>query len=177
MGEVTAELPELLPPEQLLQRHDLARFSNGRHALLDEWLRERARPSEGLSSRTYVVCPTAESDRVVGYFTISTALESRAVLPSAKLRRGMPDGVPLLLIGRLAVDSEWQGRGVGSMLLKNAMERCLAVARIAGVRAIAVHAIDGAATAFYEKHGFIGSPLGTRLLVLPIEAARALLKP
>lgn len=177
MGEVTAELPELLPPEQLLQRHDLTRFSNGRHALLDDWLRERARPSEGLSARTYVVCPTTEAARVVGYFTISTALESRAALPAAKLRRGMPDGVPLLLIGRLAVDLEWQGRGVGSMLLRNAMERCLTVANIAGVRAIAVHAIDDAATAFYERHGFIRTPLGTRFLVLPIETARASLKP
>ena len=75
------------------------------------------RASEGLSARTYVVCTTDEPDRVVGYFSVSAALEQRNALPSAKLRRGMPEQVPLLLIGRLAVDAAWRGRGVGSSLL------------------------------------------------------------
>src|SRR5258708_6620016 len=105
---------QLCAPELLAPRHEIARFTNGAHPSLDQWLRERARSSEGLSARTYVTCPTDDPDRVVGYFSISAAVEQRNALPSAKLRRGMPEQIPLLLIGRLAVDAQWQGRGAGS---------------------------------------------------------------
>src|SRR5206468_979714 len=131
VGDVNAEQVRLRPPEPLAATHDLSRFSNGVHASLDDWLRERARASEGLSARTYVVCANEEPNRVVGYFSISTALEQRNALPSAKLRRGMPEQVPLLLIGRLAVDAQWRGQGLGSALLSDALARCLAASEIA----------------------------------------------
>jgi GNAT superfamily N-acetyltransferase len=165
---------QLIAPEPIAAKHDVSRFSNGVHPSLDQWLRERARASEGLSARTYVVCTTAEPDRVVGYFSIAAALEGRNALPSAKIRRGMPERVPLLLIGRLAVDAEWRGRGLGSALLSNALTRCLAASEIAGVRAIVAHAIDETAVGFYERHGFIRSPLGERVMVMPIETVRTL---
>jgi hypothetical protein len=111
MGSVS-EGP-LLAPEPLAARHDASQFANGVHPSLDRWLRERARSSEGLSARTYVVCPAAEPNRVVGYFTISAASEQRSALPSAKLRRSMAEEVPLLLIGRLAVDARSRGQGLG----------------------------------------------------------------
>ena len=119
-----AAAPLLRAPEPLSAAHDCSGFSNGLHHSLDAWLRDRARASEGLSARTYVVCPSDAPGRVVGYFSISTALEQRQALPSAKLRRGMPDAVPLLLIGRLAVDAAWRGRGLGSALLADALRRC-----------------------------------------------------
>jgi GNAT superfamily N-acetyltransferase len=164
--------PSLRPPEPLAAEHDLTRFSNGIHPSIDEWLRERARTSEGLSARTYVVCTRDEPDRVVGYFSLATAVEQRTVLPSARLRRGMPDRVPLLLIGRLGVDAAWQGRGLGSMLLSDALRRCLLASTIVGARAILAHAIDGTAAAFYERHGFLRSQLGERVMLMPIEAMR-----
>lgn len=167
--------PALRAPEPLAARHDVSRFANGVHLSLDQWLRERARASEGLSARTYVVCPAQEPDRVVGYFTISTAVEQRNALPSAKLRRGMPEQVPLLLIGRLAVDAAWRGRGLGSALLIDALRRCRAASQIAGARAVVAHAIDEAAVAFYERHGFVRSPLGERVMLMTIEAVRSLL--
>ncbi|MFL6814583.1 MAG: GNAT family N-acetyltransferase [Bradyrhizobium sp.] len=167
--------PQLHVPEPLVARHDVTRFANGLHPSLDQWLRERARSSEGLSARTYVVCTSEEPERVVGYFSIAAAVEQRAALPSAKLRRGMPDHVPLLLIGRLAVDSQWRGRGLGSALLGDALRRCLAASEIAGVRAIIAHAIDEAAAGFYERHGFVRSPLGERVMLMPIETARSLM--
>src|SRR5262245_46849662 len=117
-------------PEAIADRHDVSRFSNGVHVTLDQWLRERARSSEGLSARIYVVCAASEPDRVVGAFAMSTAVEQRNSLPSAKLRRGMPEKVPLLLIGRLAVDAEWRRRGVGSALLVDALRRCLVASKI-----------------------------------------------
>jgi len=121
-----------------------------------------------------VVCAADEPDRVVGYVSIATAMEQRAVLPSAKLRRGMPDQVPLLLIARLAVDENWRGSGVGSALLIDALRRCLAVSAIAGARGVIAHAIDEPAVAFYERHGFVRSPFGERIMLMPIETAREL---
>ena len=164
----------LCAPEPLAARHDVSRFANGAHSSLDQWLRERSRSSEGLSARTYLVCTIDEPDRVVGYFTISAAVEQRIALPSAKLRRGMPEQVPLLLIGRLAVDAEWRGRGLGSALLVDALRRCFAASEIAGARGVVVHAIDDAAVGFYERHGFVRSPLGDRALLMPIETVRSL---
>jgi GNAT superfamily N-acetyltransferase len=162
------------PPERLTARHDLAAFQNGRHPALDAWLRERALASEGLSARTYVICSADVPARVVGYYAISTAMEQRIALPSAKLRRGMPDQVPLLLIGRLAIDQAFQGKGLGTDLLTDALRRCLAVAEIAAARGIVAHAIDDDAVRFYRRHGFLLSPLGERVMLLPIATARAL---
>jgi GNAT superfamily N-acetyltransferase len=164
------------PPERLRSDHDLSEFQNGMHSSLDDWLRDRALASEGLSARTYVVCDVARQATVVGYYAISTAMEQRIALPSAKLRRGMPEQVPLLLIGRLAVDRAFRGFGVGTELLSDALRRCLAASDIAGARGVVAHAIDDAATRFYQHHGFMPSPLGERVMLLPIETVRALFK-
>lgn len=160
------------PPEHLNADHEIAAFDNGRHASLDQWLVERALVSEGASARTYVVCDADRPRQVVGYYTITTAMEERAALPTAKLRKGMPDRVPLLLIARLAVASGFQGIGLGSDLLVDALRRCAAASEIAGARAVVVHAIDDEAVGFYERHGFVASPLGQRVLLMPIEAVR-----
>jgi GNAT superfamily N-acetyltransferase len=162
------------PPEPLAAKHDVSRFSTGAYPALDLWLRQRALASEGLSARTFVVCPKDETERVVGYFSISAAVERRIALPSAKLRRGMPEQVPLLLVGRLAVDAEWQGQGLGSALLVDALKRCLAASEIAGVRGVVAHAIDDVAVGYYQRHGFVRSPLGERVMLMPIETLRRL---
>ena len=167
--------PRVLPPERLTAQHDTSAFLNGKHGTLDAWLRHRALESEGLSARTYVVCDNALPARVVGYYAISAAMEQRIAMPNAKLRRGLPDQVPLLLIGRLAIDQDFQGIGLGSALLGDALRRCLAASEIAGARGVVVHAIDGDAVAFYQKHGFALSPLGARVMVLAMETVRALL--
>lgn len=172
---MSAALPLLLAPEPLAARHDVTRFSNGVHPSLDQWLRERALSSEGLSARTYVVCTADKPGRVIGYFSIAAAVEQRNALPSAKLRRGVPEQVPLLLIGRLAIDAEWQGRGLGSILLRDALRRCLAASQIAGARGVVAHAIDEAVVGFYECHGFVRSPLGERVMLMPIETVRSLI--
>lgn len=164
------------PPEPLIARHDCTRFHNGRHASLDQWLRERALSTEGLSARTYVICDADSPARVVGYHAISTAMEQRIALPKAKLQRGMPDQVPLLLIGRLAIDRDFQGMGLGTDLLADALRRCVAAAEVVGGRGIIAHAIDEGAVRYYEGHGFLRSPLGERVMLMPIETARAILE-
>jgi GNAT superfamily N-acetyltransferase len=171
---MSAALPQPLAPQPLAASHDVSRFSNGLHPSLDQWLRERARSSEGLSARAYVACASDEPARVVGYFSLATAVEQRNALTSAKLRRGMPEQIPLLLIGRLAVDAQWRGRGLGSALLRDALRRCLAASEIAGVRGVVAHAIDEAAAEFYQRHGFIRSPVGERVMLMPIETVRSL---
>ena len=163
---------EVFPPERLTNRHDLSAFSNGRHPSLDRWLKETARTSEGLSARTYVLCLTDEPNRVIGYYSLSTTLLQRAALPAARLRQGMPQDVPALLIGRLAVDTAYQGVGLGAGLLHDALGRCIAVSEIAAVRAVIVHAIDDEAAGFYGRYGFIPSPVAAAVQVLPIERLR-----
>jgi GNAT superfamily N-acetyltransferase len=162
------------PPERLTAYHEVTTFDHGRHASLNDWLLERARASEGASARTYVVCDAEQFCHVVGYYTITTAMEERAALPTARLRKGMPDKVPLLLIARLAVTSGFQGLGLGADLLADALRRCAAASEIAGARAVIVHAIDDDAVGFYERHGFVASPLGERVLLMPIEVVCAL---
>src|SRR6202140_5643493 len=107
----------ILAPERLHAQHDVVQFENGKHPSLGAGLKNRALPSEGMSARTYVVCARDAPQRVVGYYAISTAMEQRISLPNAKFRRAMPDQVPLLLIGRLAVDREYQGKRLGADLL------------------------------------------------------------
>lgn len=165
-------IPRVLQPERLAAHHDLSAFRNGKHPSLDEWLRDRALASEGLSARTYVVCASAQTNLVVGYYAITTAMEQRVSLPTAKLRRGMPEQVPLLLIGRLALDQSYHGIGIGTDLMADALKRCVAASEIAGVRAIITHAIDDEAVGFYKHHGFITSSLGERIMLMPIEVAR-----
>lgn len=166
-GAVTA-------PEPLQPHHDVSSFRNGRHESLDDWLKRRSFTSEGLSARTYVICEAAMPRRVVGYYAISAATEQRVALPNAKLRRDMPEQIPLLLIGRLALDASWQGKGLGSGLLNDALWRCLSASEIAGARGVVAHAIDDEAAKFYLRHGFIHAAIGRRVMLMPMEILRAL---
>jgi len=85
----------------------------------------------------------------------------------------MPDSVPVILIGRLAIDSHFQGQGIGADLLSDAVLRILQAAEIAGIRAILVNAISMNAKRFYEKYGFIPSPTNPQTLMITVtEAAR-----
>ncbi len=167
--------PAITSPERLTVAHILSDFSNGKHPVLDAWLKQKALKSEGLSARTYVICRADAPLRVVGYFALATAMEERPALPGAKLRRGVPHQVPLLLIGRLALDASVQGIGLGADLLADAVRRCCAAADIVAARAIIAHAIDEDAARFYIHHGFVRSLLGERVMLLPIETARAAL--
>jgi GNAT superfamily N-acetyltransferase len=164
---------KVLAPEPIGPQHQLEVFRNGRHPSLDEWLRGRAHLSEGRSARTYVICAAQPANVVVGYYAISTAAVHRAALPDAKLRKSMPQEVPVLLLGRLAIDTASQGQGLGAALLADALRRCAAASAIAGVRGVIVHAIDDEAVRFYLRFGFrVAAPLGERTLMLPIETLR-----
>lgn len=144
--------------------HDVARFDCGRPPLND-WLRFKAAKAEARSARTYVVCDKAV---VAGYFCISTGSISHDRV-TAKLRQNMPDPIPVMVIGRLAVDKDYQGQGLGPGLLKDALLRCLQASETIGARAVLVHALDDQAHAFYLAQGFHQSPTNKLTLWLPLE--------
>jgi GNAT superfamily N-acetyltransferase len=168
MGEVTdisiALGGKLSPPSAITSAHDLTQFHCGIEAL-DDWLRFRALKNEGRSSRTYIV---SQGRTAVGYYCLSTGAEKRASIP-LKIARNTPDPVPLILLGRLAVDLNHQGMGIGAGLLKDALQRVAQISKAVGSRALIVHAIDQNAMAFYVKYGFIEFPYGSQTLFLPID--------
>ena len=159
-------------PASLAQHHDLDAFDCG-VAVLDIWLKRRARRNEAEgASRTFVI---ADGPRIVGYYSLaaSSIVHAQAI---GNVRRNMPDPVPALLIGRLAVDREWHGRGLGSDLLSDAVLRAIRAADLIGIRAILVHAISDAAKAFYERHGFRPSPFDSMTLMITLDEARRMLR-
>lgn len=176
MGEVT-QLPlaegghEIRPPEPISPAHDLSAFDCGNQDL-NNWLKQRALACEGRSARTTVLC---EGQRVTGYYCLATGSIERESLSSAKLRKNLPDPIPIVVLGRLAVATNYKGRGFGKGLLRDAILKTITASEIAGVRALVVHAIDDAAANFYQKYGFIPSPLNMRTFLLPIETAKAAL--
>jgi GNAT superfamily N-acetyltransferase len=158
-------------PEKLTPAHHLEEFRSG-ELELDEWLRRRALQNEETgASRTYVVCA---GSRVAGYYALAAGCVDRAATPG-RVRRNMPDPVPVMVIGRLAVDAAFQGRGLGSALLRDAILRTRHAAEIAGIRAILVHAISENARQFYVRSGFSPSPVDPMTLMIPVsEAAKAI---
>lgn len=162
---------EISAPEKLSAEHDLSVFDSGEPAL-DDWLRRRALQNEASgASRTYVVCA---GKRVVGYYTLAVGAVTHAQAPG-RVRRNMPDPVPVMVLGRLAVDRGYQGRHIGAGLLLDAVLRTVQAAQIAGIRAILVHSISASAKRFYEAFGFLPSPVDPMTVMISIaEAVRIL---
>ncbi|MGA2351275.1 MAG: GNAT family N-acetyltransferase [Terracidiphilus sp.] len=171
MGTVEGINGQVSPPHRLSANHDLTEFSCGEPSL-DHWLRNRALQNEKSgASRTYVVC---FGDRAVGYYALAAGAVAHTET-TTRVKRNMPDPVPVILIGRLAIDSRFQGRGIGRDLLRDAVLRTLQAAEIAGIRAILVRAISMNAKRFYERYGFIASPVHPQTLMITVaEAARVL---
>lgn len=139
-----------LQPVHLQAEYDCSTFECG-EPLLDTWLQESALHNEEHGgSRTFVLL---DQQKVIAYYSLSTASMKRESLPG-RLRRNQPDPVPLLLLGRLAVDKRYQGLGIGHRLYQDIVHRCLTVAEMAGVVALVVNAISEQAENFYLKLGF-----------------------
>jgi GNAT superfamily N-acetyltransferase len=134
--------------------HDVSRFSCGKPAL-DNWLKTRALSNQQKGFTVVIV--VHEDMRVIGYY----GLAPTAVVPSAlprSIRTGQPpDPVSCLLLGQLATDRKWGGRGIGAGLLKHAFERCVGAARLIGGRALVVTAVDADAAAFWARKDFIAA--------------------
>ncbi len=163
----------LSAPVLLTADHELDVFDSGEPPL-DEWLRKRARGNhaEG-GSRVYVTC---ESDgtgkRVAGYYALASGSISPELAPGS-FRRNMPNPVPAVILGRLAVDKSWQGRGVGRSLMQDAALRVLQAADTIGIRGMVVHALTNGARAFYIALGFKESPGQPMTLTITLKELQA----
>ena len=166
MGKVSSA--GLTPPEPLSADHQLDEFESG-IASLDEWLRHRAAANQvGGASRTFVLC---SNKTVVGYYSLAASSIAHN-LATSKVRRNMPDPVPAVIIGRLAIDRRWQGKGLGGDLLRDAVLRATTATETIGVRAILVHAMNNDAKSFYEHFGFRVSPAEPLTLMATIDDIR-----
>jgi GNAT superfamily N-acetyltransferase len=164
---------ELRAPEPITAAHDVTGFKSGVTSL-DDWLRRRALKNESSgASRTYVVC--AGPNRVVGYYAIATGAVAHSHA-SSKARRNMPDPIPVIVLGRLAVDEDFQGEGLGKGMLRDAILRTLQAADIAGIRAILVHAISEAAQQFYNRCGFQPSLVDPMTLMITLADAESVIQ-
>ncbi len=141
-------------PEPLNARHDLGPFSCGKPSL-DNWLKMRALSNH--QKRFTAVIVVHDGGRVVGYYGLAPTAIMPTTMPRA-LRTGQPpDPVPCLLLGQLATDQNWAGQGIGSGLLKHALQRCVEAAALIGGRALVVNAVDGEAAEFWARRGFVPS--------------------
>jgi GNAT superfamily N-acetyltransferase len=141
-------------PELLNARHDLSQFSCGRPAL-DHWLRTRALANQDKGFT--IVTVIHEDGRVVGYYGLAPTALVPAGMPRS-IRTGQPPNpVPCILLGQLATDRAWAGRGIGSGLLRHALIRCVLGARLIGGRAVLVKALDLDAALFWQRRGFVAS--------------------
>jgi len=165
-------LEEISAPEPLSREHDLGTFDSG-VPVLDDWLRRRANQNqEAGASRTYVIRSRGE---VVGYYALAAGAVAQAEA-SGRVGRNMPDPIPVMILGRLALDRRLPRlEGLGRALLRDAVMRTMQAAEIAGIRAMLVHAISDDAKRFYERCGFQASPVDPMTLMITLrDAARAL---
>ena len=150
----------------------MAEFDCGRPAL-DAWLVSRAfRNEREGGSRTYVV---SDDGVVIGYYCLAAGSVMHRAAPG-RIRRNLPEPIPVVLLGRLAVTRSHHGRGIARALVRDALLRTLQAAEIAGIRALIVHSLDEDAAAFYRHLGFVESPIDPLVLMLPLATARRALE-
>jgi len=161
----------LRPPSPLTVEQQSTRFDCGEPSLND-WLKKRALKNQATgASRCFVVCSGTD---VIGHYSLSAGAICLEAAPKA-MRQNMPDPLPILLLGRLAVDKRYHNRGIGQALLRDAMMRAVAVSGNAGVFAMLVHALNDSAKQFYLSRGFVESPLQPTTLMMTIETIRLIL--
>lgn len=164
-------------PRALSPADNRANFDCGGLSL-NEWLTTRAVKNEATgASRTFVSIDTG-SNEVAGYYCLSASSLLPEVAPGG-VRRNMPNPIPVILIGRLAVDERHKGQGLGASLLQHALLKGIEASRIVGARAFIVDALNDTAESFYRKFGFASMPPASKramyLLVKDAEATVAAL--
>lgn len=161
----------LAAPAPLGTHHDTEHFSCGVESL-DHWLRQRALKNQATgATRTFVAC---DGIRVRAYHALASSAVA-AEVATGRLRRNMPDPVPVVILGRLAVDQSLRGQGIGRALVRDACMRVVAAADAIGIRGMLVHALSPGARAFYEHLGFEPSPLEPMTLMATLADIRSAL--
>jgi predicted N-acetyltransferase YhbS len=165
-----SRVAKLGTPQALNDGHVLDQFDSGREAL-NQWLRTRALANQKADyTRVIVVTHLQE---VVGYYGLSLSSVQRGDLPRKLRSHPAPNPIPCLLLGQLAVDRRWQGKGIGIALLKDALIRAVKIAEHAGTRAVVVNALDEAAAQFWTRVGFLATPHDSQTFFRTIADIRA----
>lgn len=152
-------------PTPILEEHNTNVFCSG-NDLLDDWLKFKALSNEKKrASRCFVI---TKNNTIIGYYAIAAGSIAHKEA-TGKIRRNMPDPIPIMILGRLAIDKNYQHMGLGTALLKDVLLRSLQAADIIGIKAILVHAIDQNAIHFYQERGFRSSPIDEKILMLSLE--------
>lgn len=161
---------KLLAPEKLTAEHNIAEFEC-EHLSMTNWLLRRALDNQSKgASQCYVVCDDEPKGKpVVGFYSLSAGSVEHVIAPRA-LKKNMPNPIPVVLLGRLAVHTEYQRRGIGVGMLKDAILRSIRAAQGIGAAALLCHAIDANARDFYLKHGFVRSPVEDLTVMLGLRA-------
>jgi GNAT superfamily N-acetyltransferase len=163
----------LSPPELLNPYHSLQGFDCGVPSL-DQWLIRRALVNQASgASRTYVI---RDDSAVVGYYALASSAIAVVAAPG-RFRRNMPDPIPVVVLGRLAVARTHHGSGLGRALFQDAARRTLNAADAVGIRGMIVHAISEEAKAFYLRLGLEPSPVDPMMLMVTLADLRASLAP
>ena len=159
----------ILRPEPIQEQHDTSQFQSGEDSL-DDWLKTRAfKNQRSNASRTYVVC---DDECVVAYYVLaSSSVDSR--FSTGRFRRNMPSPIPVVVLGRLAIDLAYQSRGIGRALVRDAGLRVLQAADTIGIRGLLVQAISMKAKEFYEALGFESSGIDPMTLMVTLDDLRA----
>lgn len=153
---------KLSAPCPISPAHDLSDFNSG-EPVLDTWLRAKALKNKySGASRTYVLL---EECKVVAYYSLAVGSVVHAFTPS-NIKRNMPNPLPIMILARLAVETQAQGQGIGKALVRDALLRTKQAAQIAGIRALLVHALHAQAAEFYRQCGFQPSPVDDLTLML-----------
>lgn len=157
-------------PQPLNETHEFSEFDCGIESL-NNWLSKHAiKNQKNHASRTFVIC---EEQSVIGYYSLASGSVQRNDAPKS-LQRNMPEPLPVIILGRLAVSSSHQGKMLGTSLLKDVIVRSVFVASNIAACAIMVHAISDDAKRFYEFHGFQASPLNSMTLFLAMKKLKPL---
>lgn len=159
----------LAPPELLTAAHRIADFDSGVDSL-DQWLRRRALANQiSGASRTFVLC---DNGQVVGYYALASSAVNAHGAPG-RFRRNMPDPIPVVVLGRLAVARSHHGQGLGRALFIDAARRVINAAEAVGIRGLLVHALSDEAKAFYLRLGLEPSAFEPMTLMVTIADLRA----
>lgn len=149
--------------------HDRAVFSCG-NTTLDRYIREQASQDvkRGLAA-AFVIAPKNAPRTIAAYYALSSReLRIEQLPPEIANKAGKYGYVGVTLLGRMAVDEKYKGKGLGSLALISALEKSLIASREVASWAVFVEAIDDAAAAFYRKYGFIELLGDRRRLFLPM---------
>ncbi|HBJ0321376.1 TPA: GNAT family N-acetyltransferase [Escherichia coli] len=161
------------PPEPLMARHQFTSFCSGVETM-DNWLKQRALKNQlAGASRTFVSCDTYSN--VLAYYSLaSSAVET--YVATGRFRRNMPEPIPVVVLGRLAIDKSLQGQGIDRAMVRDAGLRVLQAAEVIGIRGMLVHALSDQAREFYLRVGFEPSPVDSMILMATLADLQECLK-